>query len=270
MKKLITFIIVIILLAGCSGKKNDDSSSVTKPELTAVKPVTKDPFEEFYGTWRTSAIYANGARFNREQLQAMGGLDTFDLIFVFNKDGSVAAYSAYYNQIETEEWTKGENNDSIILGDMELFIEEDEIVMIVDEEKLYMEKISDRQDRDYLNELAAAETKEEETQPTEEPESKPEQEESSVSENTIRPEVKEAIDAYESFIDEYCEFMKKYSESDGTDLSILTDYVTFMAKLEDYSDKMDVMEDDLTDAEYWYYIEVLNRCNEKLLKASRS
>ena len=62
--------------------------------------------------------------------------------------------------------------------------------------------------------------------------------------------------------------MKKYSESDGTDLSILTDYFTFMSKLENYSDKMDAMEDDLTDAEYWYYIEVLNRCNEKMLKAA--
>ena len=60
---------------------------------------------------------------------------------------------------------------------------------------------------------------------------------------------------------------QKYSESDGADLSILTDYVTFMSKLEDYSDKMEAMENDLTDAEYWYYIEVLNRCNEKILKA---
>ena len=168
----------------------------------------------------------------------------------------------------------GENNDSIIIGDLQLFMEEDELVMNADEDKLYLVKISERQDRDYLDELLESEKNNEDTKPTEEPEPEPEmesaqeQEQESASENTIRPEVKEAIDAYETFVDEYCEFMKKYSESNGTDLSILTDYFTFMSKLENYSDKMDAMEDDLTDAEYWYYIEVLNRCDEKMLKAA--
>lgn len=101
----------------------------------------------------------------------------------------------------------------------------------------------------------------------EEPE--PEETEEAVTDSTIRPEVKEAIDAYESFIDGYCEFMVQYEESDGTDPKLLLDYMQMIAELESYSTKMDAMEGDLTDAEYWYYVEVINRCNEKLLKASR-
>ena len=243
MKKLIALLMIVLLLAGCSGRKSNDSPITAKPEQPAVKPAAEDPSEKYYGTWRSSAVYTNDVRFDMEQITALGG-----------------------------EWTMGENNDSIIIGDLELFMEEDELVMNADEGKLYLAKISERQDRDFLNELLEEEKNNENTKPAEEPEPEPEseleQEEESVSENTIRPEVKEAIDAYETFVDEYCEFMKKYSESDGTDLSILTDYFTFVSKLENYSDKMDAMEDDLTDAEYWYYIEVLNRCNEKMLKAA--
>ena len=107
-----------------------------------------------------------------------------------------------------------------------------------------------------IQEDAEEETGEEETVEEAEPD-----------ENIIRPDVKEAIDAYEEFVDEYLAFMKKYDESDGTDMSLLIDYMSFMAKLEEYTDKMENMEDDLTVAESIYYYEVINRCNEKIIKA---
>ncbi len=90
--------------------------------------------------------------------------------------------------------------------------------------------------------------------------------EEEVSEQTIRPEVKEAIDAYEKFIDEYIAFMEKYEESDGSDLGMLMEYMTFISDLEEYLEKMDDLENDLTDAESWYFLEVMNRCNEKIYK----
>ena len=80
--------------------------------------------------------------------------------------------------------------------------------------------------------------------------------------------MKEAIDAYEDFVDEYIAFMEKYEDSDGSDLSLLLDYTNFMSKLTDYTDKMEKMEDDMTDAETIYYLEVMNRCNEKIIKAA--
>ena len=66
--------------------------------------------------------------------------------------------------------------------------------------------------------------------------------------------------------DEYIAFMKKYEDSDGTDLSILLDYTKFMTNLTEYTDKMESLEDDMTVAETFYYIEVMNRCNEKMMK----
>lgn len=60
--------------------------------------------------------------------------------------------------------------------------------------------------------------------------------------------------------------MKKYEDSDGTDLSILLDYTKFMTNLTEYTDKIESLEDDMTDAETFYYIEVMNRCNEKMMK----
>lgn len=37
----------------------------------------------------------------------------------------------------------------------------------------------------------------------------------------IRPEFQKAMGSYEEFMDEYCDFMKKYGESDGTDVGCL-------------------------------------------------
>lgn len=102
----------------------------------------------------------------------------------------------------------------------------------------------------------------EEKQPEPEPDSEPVKEET----GGIRPEIKEAIDAYESFIDEYIAFMKTYAESDNS-LALLADYVKFAAKLEEYDHKMDKLEEELTDEEDIYFLEVLNRCNVKLLES---
>lgn len=267
MKKLIALLMIILFLVGCSSKKQEPKPASTTTDIPTIKPVESDPYEKIYGTWRTSAITTNGAKFDMEQIEALGGGNTFDMIFILNKDETFVAYSGYYNQTEEGEWSKGDNN-SIIIGNMEFFMEDDEIVMTSNNgDKLYMEKLSDRQDKEYLEEIIDSETKQEESQPIEE--SGPEKtEDDSVSNNTLRPEVKEAIDAYESFIDEYCEFMTKYSNSDGTDMSLLIDYTKFISSLSEYQEKMDAMEDDLTDAEYWYYVEVLNRCNEKIMKAA--
>ena len=46
----------------------------------------------------------------------------------------------------------------------------------------------------------------------------------------MRPEFKKAMDSYEEFMTEYCEFMKKYGESDGTDLGLVADYADYMSK----------------------------------------
>ncbi len=93
------------------------------------------------------------------------------------------------------------------------------------------------------------------------------QTETAVSSTDIRPEFKEAMDSYEAFFDEYCEFMKKYNASDDT-TSLLADYASYMVKYTDTMQKMNnISEDKLTDAEVAYYSEVSARISAKLIEA---
>lgn len=81
----------------------------------------------------------------------------------------------------------------------------------------------------------------------------------------MRPEFKEAIDSYEDYFDEYCNFMKKYSESPD-DLSLLGEYMEYLTQYSETMEKMDALNDgELNDAEMKYYLEVTNRINQKLL-----
>lgn len=93
------------------------------------------------------------------------------------------------------------------------------------------------------------------------------QTDATVSSTDIRTEFKEAMDSYEAFFDEYCEFMKKYNESDDT-TSLLADYASYMVKYTDTMQKMNnISEDELTDAEVAYYSEVSARISAKLIEA---
>lgn len=117
------------------------------------------------------------------------------------------------------------------------------------------------------------ETKVEETKPVEEPkkeETKP-AETSSSSSTGLGKEFKEAMDSYEAFVDEYCAFMKKYSKSNGTDMSLLADYAKYVSKLSDMSSKFEKWNsENMNSAEQKYYLEVQTRTSKKLLEASTS
>lgn len=86
-----------------------------------------------------------------------------------------------------------------------------------------------------------------------------------VAASSISQELKDFLDSYEAFMDQYCEFMKNY---DSSDLSALTNYLSLMQQYSDFAAKADVWGDrDMTDAETIYYIEVLNRIEVKMLEA---
>lgn len=84
----------------------------------------------------------------------------------------------------------------------------------------------------------------------------------------LRPEFKAAMDSYEAFYDEYCAFMKKYSQN-PTDLSLLTEYGKMLLRLEDMNKKFEAWEnEDLNTGETKYYIEVNSRIAQKILDAA--
>ncbi len=85
---------------------------------------------------------------------------------------------------------------------------------------------------------------------------------------SIRPEFKAALDSYEEFFDEYCNFMKKYKEN-PTDFGLLTEYAEFLTKYTEAMKKMSALNDgSLNEEELKYYLQVTNRINEKLLDAA--
>lgn len=83
----------------------------------------------------------------------------------------------------------------------------------------------------------------------------------------MRPEVKEALDAYEAFFDEYADFMEKYESSDNT-VGMLLDYTKYVSEYVETMKKFEAMgDDDLNNAEMAYYLQVQMRVSQKLLEA---
>ena len=66
-------------------------------------------------------------------------------------------------------------------------------------------------------------------------------------------------------MNEYVDFMKKYSESDDT-IGMLSEYSDMMEEYTTYVEKIDeIDEDELSEADLAYYLEVTTRVYEKLL-----
>lgn len=86
----------------------------------------------------------------------------------------------------------------------------------------------------------------------------------------IRPEVKDFLDSYETFMNNYCDFMEKYENSDDV-VSMMNDYTEYMKQYADFTQKMDDMGDsDLNTEELKYYLDVQNRVSQRLLTVSGS
>ncbi len=80
----------------------------------------------------------------------------------------------------------------------------------------------------------------------------------------MRPKFKEAMDSYESFYNEYCEFMKKYYEN-PLDLTLLSEYSEMLEKTEEIDEKFNAWDsEDMNETELNYYMEVYNRVLQKM------
>ncbi len=85
---------------------------------------------------------------------------------------------------------------------------------------------------------------------------------------TSDADFKQVMDDYEKFMDDYIAFMEKYNSS-GNPVSMAADYAKMMADYSTMTAKIDAIDEDaLTDEDYLYYMEVMNRVSEKLANAS--
>ena len=111
-------------------------------------------------------------------------------------------------------------------------------------------------------EEAAAESKAEEQKPVADSGN------ATVGEDGLRKDFKEAMDSYEAFMNEYCDFMEKYSKN-PTDAGLMADYMSYMQKYDDFTKKFDQWGgEDLNDAELAYYMEVQTRVYDRLAEAA--
>lgn len=83
----------------------------------------------------------------------------------------------------------------------------------------------------------------------------------------MRPEFKAAMDSYEAFMNEYCDFMARYAQSDGTDLGLLADYTDYMSKYADVVKDFEAWDNgEMNTVEMAYYLDVQTRIEKRLLE----
>lgn len=108
------------------------------------------------------------------------------------------------------------------------------------------------------------------TEATSESETETEPSETTASETTaggIRPDVKAAIDSYEQFYNEYCDFLRRYSESNYS-ATMMTEYMQMYASLAEYEARWDALDvDSFTAEEEAYYEAADERIIQKMLEA---
>lgn len=84
----------------------------------------------------------------------------------------------------------------------------------------------------------------------------------------MRPEFKEAMDSYETMMNEYCDFMEKYIAS-PSDLTLIADYAKYWETYTEAMEKLSAIENgEMNDAETKYYLEVTERVAQRLAKVA--
>ncbi|MEE3405021.1 MAG: DUF6591 domain-containing protein [Acutalibacteraceae bacterium] len=84
----------------------------------------------------------------------------------------------------------------------------------------------------------------------------------------VTPEFKAFMDSYEAFYDNYIAFMQKYNSGEGDMMAMLNDYMTMMTELQEWTEKIDAIDEKtLSPADDAYYLLVTLGIEKKLLSA---
>ena len=88
-------------------------------------------------------------------------------------------------------------------------------------------------------------------------------------ETGVNSDLKEFLDSYEAFVDEYVEFLNEYKNDPNNVSSMLNEYLDMLTRMEEFSEKVDQYDtDSMTTADEKYYLEVVGRCQTKILNAA--
>lgn len=248
-------IVMLVCLNGC-GSKVDIPEKVSEtqpaaPTATIAPTPEADEAVSYCGTWAPSGIKVNDVDFTIEQAAAMGIPELKELQIVL-ADGDRAFISTESEKL----WSRWHTaDDCILLDNAELGYVDDGLVMDMGDGLIYLEKVSD--DQVIPEPEAAADPTPAPTEAITAPE--PE------AVSGIRPEFKDAMDSYEAFYDEYCNFMEEYAE-DPTDFTLLVKYAEMLSKASEMDEKFNAWDQsDMTNEELKYYLDVTNRIQSRLI-----
>ena len=268
MKKVISLVFVLALclfLYACSGedsiteaipetKSNEISTTPTEIE-TAILETISDGNEiidvnTLLGTWQLNSMVIGDSTFSFDELVDLGMAKEEEkdkLIFIFQQGGKV------YNNVSGNIIDWSISDGIVTMGSAKCQYYNGLLRIPTDEYTFNMEKVSENQDIDiYIqNDIPDNDHSSDELI------------------DGLRPEFKEAMDAYEAFYDEYCDFMEEYMKN-PTDFQLLLKYSELLAKAEEMDRTFEEWDDtELNDAELKYYLEVSNRIMQRLLEAAQ-
>ena len=86
--------------------------------------------------------------------------------------------------------------------------------------------------------------------------------------NVVDPKLKEFMDSYEAYMDEYIAFMKKMND-DPTNATLLAEYTKMLVKYNEFAQAIEKYDTEkMSPADSAYYLEVMARVNKKLMDAN--
>lgn len=256
---LIAIVTIALLLTACGAKAPAETTPATVPTETVPAETTPN----YLGTWKLDYLLVGNSKIAQPELEATGD-ESANMQFVL-KDGGTA-YMVIGSKAGFVEWAETASgvqldNQGLI---QELILENGYLTWVIDESKtIFFQKVSDSQLIENTDDSAAnvPESSAAETIPTTE-EAPTETTENLV--DGMRPEFKEAMDAYEDFYNEYCDFLAKYAKN-PTDFSLLGKYAGMLSKAADMDKAFEAWDqDDLNSAELQYYLALSSRVLQKL------
>ena len=136
-------------------------------------------------------------------------------------------------------------------------------LFLYDSDKEYSISLEQKEEEQKKEEKKEEEKKEEEKK--EEAKTDPKEDSKKQQSSGLRKEFKDAMDAYEKYIDEYVAFMKKY-KANSSDVTLMTQYAKMMQKYNDAVTSFNKWQSDssMNSEELKYYVDVQNRVTKKL------
>lgn len=263
-----------LLLAGCSSSANGEDETSGGPESSAETAETDNPIAKT----RCSVYNEDGngnPRVVSQEMTVEDGTTTGQTIFYYldkpgftdkaikesmpdtvdikRTDGMIIIYKPKTEKtFNPGTKTNAENMESVIKGFLEN-TSKNNIQIACD--------ISDEELQEQINQVKAHESAKSE-----------QKSEGQAKQNSpasgIRPEFQKAMDDYLAFFREYADFMKNYSESGGTDTSLMSDYLNFMTKYSQTMESFDAVDtEDLSNEELQLYIDTNAEIQKLLLGA---